>query len=62
MPGRFLYIDRTFKKTYTKCSDRSVETCEAYRRGESLWVSPSFSLRRNDLQISKKFISYTKKQ
>ena len=36
------YIDRVFKITYTKLSDRSVETCEAYRRGRALRVSPSF--------------------
>lgn len=32
--------DRTFKMTYTKLSDRSVETYEAYTGGESLQVSP----------------------
>ena len=45
--------------TYTKLSDRSVETCEAYRRGESLRVSPSFGLRRNDMQTPKKFSSFS---
>lgn len=40
--GRFLYIDRTFKKTYTKCSNRSVETCEAYRRGRACRLLPLF--------------------
>lgn len=50
----FWRIDRTFKMTYTKLSDRSVETCEAYRRGESLRVSPSFVLRGNAMQTPKK--------
>ena len=61
MTGRLLYIDRTFKKTYTKSSDRSVETCEAYRRGEPVGFS-LFFFNENDLQISKKYISYAKKQ
>lgn len=45
--------------TYTKLSDRSVETCEAYRRGRSLRVSPSFVLRRNEMQTPKKFSSFS---
>ena len=34
------YIDRTFEMTYTKFSDRSVETCEAYRRGRACGSLP----------------------
>ena len=36
----FWRIDRTFKMTYTKLSDRSVETCEAYRRGRACGFLP----------------------
>ena len=36
----FWRIDRTFKMTYTKLSDRSVETCEAYRRGRACGSLP----------------------
>lgn len=34
------YIDRTFEMTYPKFSDRSVETCEAYRRGRACGSLP----------------------
>ncbi len=40
----FWRIDRTFKMTYTKLSDRSVETCEAYRRGRTCEPLPLFLL------------------
>ncbi len=36
----FWHIDRTFEMTYTKLSDRSVETCEAYRRGRACGSLP----------------------
>ena len=36
----FWRIDRTFNMTYTKLSDRSVETCEAYRRGRACGSLP----------------------
>lgn len=42
--GRPWNIERLFKMPYTKLGDRSVETCEAYRRGRSLRDSPSFTL------------------
>lgn len=32
--GRPWNIERPFKMPYIKLGDRSVETCEAYRRGE----------------------------
>ena len=36
----FQRIDGTFKMTYIKFSDRSVETCEAYRRGRACGSLP----------------------
>ena len=44
--------------TYTKFSDHSVETCEAYRRGRACGSLP-FVLRRNDMQTPKKFSSFS---
>ena len=35
-------IDSTFKMAYSKFSDRSVETCEAYRRGRTCGSLPLF--------------------
>ena len=54
----FWRIDRAFKMTYTRSSDRSVETCEAYRRGRACGSLPLF-LRRNDMQTPKKFSSFS---
>lgn len=38
----FLIIDRKSKITYIDYSDRSVETCEAYRRGRVYDALPLF--------------------
>ena len=45
--------------THTKLSDRSVETCEAYRRGRACGSLPLLFLRRNDMQTPKKFSSFS---
>ena len=55
----FWCIDRIFKMTYTKLSDRSVETCEAYRRGRACGSLPLLFLRRNDMQTPKKISSFS---
>lgn len=43
------WIDKKEKGEYTNCSDRSVETCEAHRRGRAFGYLPLFIIKmRNE--------------
>lgn len=52
-------IDSTFKMAYSKFSDRSVDTCEAYRRGRTYGSLPLFFFYKMVIFYKNEFVFLT---